>query len=133
MASYKRRREDEDTFGFGRYPKRSRRDCTDHERAYHSMSVTRLHHNRKGSKLNGLNSCDQNFYHFSLSSELYARNSNSHGQRYSTCSNSHGGNHYSKRLRGYKVHGEGEGLIKTKVPREESPKKKSHTYSRVWL
>lgn len=103
MASYKRRREDESTFGFGRYPKRSRKDHHEGDRAYHSVSVNRLHNDRHRSKLNGLNATDQKFYHYSLSSELFARNSNSQGQRFSTCSNSHGSGHYSKRPKPYKT------------------------------
>ena len=130
MATYKRRREDESTFGFGRYPKRSRRDYTDN-RAYHSESVNRLYRDRHDSKLNGINSCDQKLYHFSLSSELFGRNSNSHSQRYSTCSNGYRSNsRYEKRQRGYQNIDEAD-LKRKKRPDDVS--KKEHTHSRVCI
>lgn len=94
MATYKRRREDESTFGFGRYPKRSRRDCNGYNsRDYHSLSVS-LNKERQSRHINGSNSKlsinDANLYHYSLSSELYGRNSGSTSttdHRFSNCSN----------------------------------------------
>ena len=130
MASYKRRREDDDTFGFGRYPKRSKRDHNDANRSYHSMSVNRIHSDRQGSKLNGLTSCDQKLYHFSLSSELFARHSNSYGQRFSTCSNGVGNSHYSKHQRVYKRFEE-TNLKKSKLSKDQSVSKQSCAHSRV--
>lgn len=90
MATYKRRREDDDTFGFGRYPKRSRRDCNGYSRDYHSVSVSCLKQDHSIRHVNGkfpIN--DVNLYHYSLSSELYCRHSGSksESQRYSACSN----------------------------------------------
>ena len=126
MASYKRRREDENTFGFGRYPKRSKRDYNDNDRAYHSMSVNRVHCDRKRSKLNGIHPSDSKFYHFSLSSELFARHSNS--QRFSSCSNGHGT--HCKHQRGVKHMNEVE-LKKKTFSGDEPPTKRSHFHSRV--
>ena len=93
MSTYKRRREDESTFGFGRYPKRSRRECNGfYSRDYHSLSssLNKEHlsrHHVNGSKLS-VN--EPNLYHYSLSSELYGRNScstSTTGHRFSNCSN----------------------------------------------
>lgn len=84
MSYYHRSRPDEQmTFGNGRYPKRSRREPNGYIRDYHSLSVTRL----RGSQcLNaGGRAIDPNLYHYSLSSELYARHSGS-DHRYSNSS-----------------------------------------------
>jgi hypothetical protein len=91
MADYKRRREDEDTFGFGRYPKRSRRDCNGHySRDYHSLSVPdNMKRYVNGSKTRLPPPINHtNLYHYSLSSELYRRESaNSATYRVSNSSN----------------------------------------------
>ena len=92
MSNYKRRREDESTFGFGRYPKRLRRDCNGyHTRDAHSLSVS-YHsscHTKNGAKSIPMEK--NNTYHYSLSSELYGRHysgSKSTSIRYSSnCSN----------------------------------------------
>ncbi len=135
MASYKRRRDDDATFGFGRYPKRSKRDHIDNNRSYHSMSLNRRGSNSQGSRLNGINTCDKNLYHFSLSSELFGRQSDSNGQRFSTCSN--GGisnNHYNKHSRGVNNrHLEENDPKKSKLSKDEmvAAKQSSRIHSRV--
>ena len=129
MTTHKRRREDDSTFGFGRYPKRSRRECIGHERDYHSVSVSCLQHGRRDSRMNGLKSCDHNLYHYSLSSELYARNSHSTGQRYSTCSSNT--SQRNKRLRGYQIPTDGRGYFRTKLLRDGSPVNSHKNTNRV--
>ena len=90
--SHKRMRVDDSTFGFGRYPKRSRREFNGYLRDYHSVSISR-HRQNKSRTSNGTGvSTNPSYHHYSLSSELFRhRQSNCSSvntQRFSTCSNS---------------------------------------------
>lgn len=83
------RQEDEQTFGNGRYPKRSRRDVNGYiARDYHSLSVSRIHRGRPvpSSCCSSNITVEANLYHCSLSADLFARHSGSNctSQRYST-------------------------------------------------
>lgn len=127
-STYKRRKEDESTFGFGRYPKRH---CNGYSRDYHSLSVTAFksypssstsrHHN------GGNRHADANLYHFSLSSELYGggrhsgSNSTTTNTRYSNCSTTSNATRRKRRFAGGdegKCEEESSGPS-TKVPRRD--------------
>ena len=92
--SHKRTRVDDSTFGFGRYPKRSRREFNGYFRDCHSVSISR-HRQNKSRTSNGTGVSSNPSYHhhhYSLSSELFRHRqsdcSSVNTQRFSTCSNS---------------------------------------------
>ena len=91
--SHKRTRVDDDTFGFGRYPKRSRREFNGYLRDYHSVSISRHRQNKsRTSNGTGVSANPSYHHHYSLSSELFHHRqsdcSSVNNQRFSTCSNS---------------------------------------------
>lgn len=128
MSNYKRRREDESTFGFGRYPKRLRRDCNGYNnREAHSLSVSyhSSRHTKNGAKKLPMEK--NNLYHYSLSSELYGRHhsgSKSTSIRYSSnCSNASQQKRERKRKRDLADGAAEEFGIDRKVLRSDSSRK----------
>lgn len=84
---------DDSTFGFGRYPKRSRRELNGYTRDYHSVSVSRHQQNKLRTSNGTVVPINPSYYqHYSLSSELFHHRqsdcSSVNTQRFSTCSNS---------------------------------------------
>lgn len=112
---HRSRQDEQQTFGNGRYPKRSRREPNGYMRDYHSLSVSHLRTSQYLNSGGGGRGFEPNLYHYSLSSELHTRHSGS-GHRYSTSSvasqqqnkRRHPGSSYE------------EGGRRPKIPRRES-------------
>ena len=106
---HRSRQDEQQTFGNGRYPKRSRREPNGYMRDYHSLSVSHLSSSKYLNS--GTRGIEPNLYHYSLSSELHARRHSGSGHRYSACSSvtsqqnkrRHPGSSYEEEGRRHKV------------------------------